>query len=344
MSFDQVTYQRGDLLWLLLIVPVLAALQLATVVARRRALAAFGGRGAGLVSRSFVLQQAKALLLLAAAMALPIALAGPQLGLTERAVRQQGADLVIALDVSQSMGVRDVQPDRLRVARDAIESLGRQLVGSRIALVLFAGDGVLRYPATSDGAVLGQVLDNSGRGFRLPGGSSLRAGIDAALSAFPDRRESQRKEALLVISDGEDPSEDPAVAAAQLRQRGIRVFAFGIGTQEGGQIPTYDADGRRTGVLRGADGQPITSRMHEETLRVLAEQGGGRYWHHTGEASAVWDLITEIRAMDTSEISRERFPDDRFQIFTALALAALLLDWLISDRRAMPTPRPAVPA
>ena len=340
MIWGQVTYQRPELLWLLALVPALAGIELATFVARRRALAAFGGRGAGLVSRSAALQLAKALLLLLASTALPVALAGPQLGVTERAVRQQGADLVIALDVSQSMAVRDVPPDRLRAARNAIASLGRQLVGSRIALVLFAGDGVLRYPATSDGAVLGAVLDNSGRGFRLPGGSSLRAGIEAALNAFPDRRDGERRKALLVVSDGEYPAEE-LPAGTLLRERGIRVFALGVGTTAGGQIPTYDGDGRQTGVLRGADGQPITSRLYEDTLRRLAEQAGGRYWHYAGEEGALADLVAEIRAMDTSEISRERFPDDRFQIFTGLAFAALLLEWLLSDRRPMPSPRPA---
>lgn len=340
MTFEPVSFARAEFLWLLLIVPALAALQVVALVARRRALAAFGGRGATLVSRSFALQQAKALLLLLAATALPVALAGPQIGYAERAVRQQGADLVVALDVSASMGVRDVPPDRLRVARDAIESLGRQLVGSRIALVLFAGDGVLRYPATSDGAVLGAVLDNSGRGFRLPGGSSLRAGIEAAIAAFPDSRDGERRRALLLVSDGEVPSEDLA-PAARLRERGIRVFAFAVGTPEGGQIPVYGADGRPSGVLRGADGQPILSRMHEETLRSLAEQGGGRLWRYRGEESVVSELVAELRTLDTSEIGRERYPDDRFQIFTALALAALLLDWLTSDRRAMPTPKAA---
>lgn len=339
LTLEQVSFVRPELLGLLALLPLLAALYVATFVARRRALTAFAGSGARLVSTSALRQVAKALLLLLACSALVIALAGPYLDVREREVRLRGVDLVIALDVSQSMAVRDVAPDRLRAARQAIQELAQQLQGSRVALVLFAAEGVVRYPATTDPDVLAQALDSSGRAFRPAAGSSLRAGVESALGAFPPTaRESQRAKAVLVISDGEDLTADPP-DLERVRERNVRVFTLSVGTAAGGQIPTYDFAGRFIGMLRGADGQPVVSRMHDDTLRALADRGGGRHWHYEGDAS-LRELVSELRSMGTSELSGEAgtTPNDRYQLFLAAAVAALLLEWLVSDRRTMPRP------
>ncbi len=335
---DDVLFRRPELLWLVLLAPLLLAAYAAAFVIRRRALVAFGGKGARLVSRSAVRGWVKAFLLAFAVAALAAAVAGPEFGVTERAVTQQGADLVVALDVSQSMAARDVAPDRLTVARNVIDALGKKLVGGRAGLVLFAGDAVLRYPLTTEPAVLGRVLDDSARGFRLVQGSSLRAGVDAALQAFGND-ERRRRRIVLVVSDGEDLLGE-APDLNRLRQRGVRVFALGIGTPAGAQIPTYDEDGKFNGVLRGRDGQPVTTRLDEERLRTIAEKDEGRYWRYDGSEAVIDEIAHLVRTLDTSEISKELAPADRYQWFLALALAALLLEWVIGERARMPRPRP----
>ena len=343
MITERIDVVRPELLVLLALVPLLVALQIIALIARRRALVAFGGRGAGLASRSTALRLVKATLALTAFGAVVVALAGPQVGVTERIVAQQGVDVVIALDVSQSMATRDVaMPDRLRAARSAIETFARQAVGSRVALVLFAGDAVVRYPATSDLEVIAAALDTSSRGFKPQAGSSLRAGINASLGAFPQSSGS-RKRAVVVISDGEDPAAQDLGALDVVRERGIRVFALGVGTPEGGQIATYDPNGRPTGPLRGIDGQPIISRLEEDGLRAIAERGGGKYWRYTGGDAPIHELVAELRALDVSEVSDEKVPADRFQWVLVLALALLVLDLLLSDRRTMPSPRTVAP-
>lgn len=323
-------------LWLLAFVPLGTALTVFAWRRRRRALAAFAGPGARLVARSGLIGAVKAGLALAALASLVLAAAGPRIGVTERPVLQHGVDLVIALDVSQSMAVKDVAPDRLHAARDAIASLAGELEGSRVALVLFAGNAVARYPATTDIGAITSALDNSSRAFRPAGGSSLRSGIEASLSAFPSAGESRRR-AVLVISDGGDAGgdmPDPAV----IRARGVRLYALGVGTTAGGQIPTYDVAGTSTGVLRGTNGQPIVSALEEPGLRDLAERGGGKYWRFSGGDAPLRDLISELRTMDASTVGEEKVPADRFQWFVALALALLLLDLLLDDRRPMPAP------
>lgn len=342
---QQLGLLRPELLVLLLAAPVLLVLLLVGDAARRRARVAFAGQGASFVARSAARRRLRMYLSVLAVAAVAFAAAGPYVDVRERDVKHLGVDLVIAVDISQSMAVRDVSPDRLRLARDAVETLGTRLVGSRIALALFANEGVVRYPATTDPELLARVLDNSAKGFRLPAGSSLKAGLGAALGGFPDAvRDSAAKKAVVVISDGEYPAGDTP-DLAPYKERNIRVFALGVGTTAGGQIPTYDSEGRPTGSVRGPDGQPAISRLDETILRAVAEETGGRYWQHTGSDGSVPELVRELRALDTSEISSDAglIPDDRYQIVLALAIALLLLEWLIDERAPMPAPRSARP-
>jgi Ca-activated chloride channel family protein len=276
---------------------------------------------------------------LVALASLVIALAGPYVDLRARAARRLGVDIVLAVDVSQSMATRDVEPDRLRAARHFAEELGRQMVGSRVALVLFAGQGTIRYPPTTDPRILGEVLDNSGRGVRLVQGSSLRSGIESALGAFPPDLDPLRQRAIVLVSDGEITNSDVPEAA---ELKGARIYAVGVGTTAGGQIPTYDANnGKFTGYLQSAGGVPIVSRLVEETLRSVADKGGGRYFPYAGNDAVIGELARELRTMEAVEPLDDAgaVPDERSAPFIALAVTLLLLEWLISERRAMPTPR-----
>jgi Ca-activated chloride channel family protein len=326
------------MLLLLVALPLVALLVALAYRARIRAVRSFGG-AAALVSRSGARWWLKSAFVLIALASLVIALAGPYVDLRARAARRLGVDIVLAVDVSQSMATRDVEPDRLRAARHFAEELGRQMVGSRVALVLFAGQGTIRYPPTTDPRILGEVLDNSGRGVRLVQGSSLRSGIESALGAFPADLDPLRQRAIVLVSDGEITNSDVPEAG---ELKGARIYAVGVGTTTGGQIPTYDANnGKFTGYLQSAGGTPIVSRLVEETLRSVAEKGGGRYFQYAGNDTVIGDLARELRTMEAVEPLDDAgaVPDERSAPFLALAVALLLLEWLISERRAMPTPR-----
>jgi Ca-activated chloride channel family protein len=331
-------FARPEMLLLLVAVPLVGALVALAYRARVRALRSFGGASA-LVSRSGARWWLKSALVLVALASLVIALAGPYIDLRARAARRLGVDIVLAVDVSQSMAARDVEPDRLRAARHFAEELGRQMVGSRVALVLFAGQGIVRYPPTTDPRILGEVLDNSGRGVRLQQGSSLRSGLESSLGAFPPDLDPLRQRAIVLVSDGEITNSDVPEAG---ELKGARIFAVGVGTTAGGEIPTYDAnDGKFTGYLRDAGGVPIVTHLVEETLRSVADKGGGRYFPYVGNDGVIGDLARELRTMEAVEPLDDAgaVPDERSAPFIGVAVALLLLEWLISDRRPMPTPR-----
>lgn len=334
------TFAHPELAPLLIAAVLVVALCAVSLFRRRRALAVFAGRGADLASASPARQITRLVLVGAACLLVVLALVGPQIGEVPKRAATSTVDTVIALDVSQSMAARDVGTDRLREAQRAIEVLGEQLVGSRLGLVLFAESSVLRYPLTADTRVLGPALDTSGRGFRLNPGSSLRAALEGAAALFPTAAADQRARAIVIVSDGEDPAPDlPPLDT--YRARNIRVFTLGIGTPEGGPVPVYDAKGQFLQMLVDRNGSQVTSRLDEARLSSLASDGGGRYFRYDTEAAAR-SLADAVRAIATAATPSEGggvSPEDRYQIFLGIAVALLIADWLIDERRAMPRPR-----
>ena len=342
MNLPPIGLARPELLSLLLIAPLLAALVVLAAMARKESLRTFAGSTA-LSARSGARMWIKSALLLLAFVAVVIALAGPYVDLRVRGARRLGVDIVLAVDVSQSMATRDVDPDRLRAARHFSEELGSRMVGSRVSLVLFAGQGTTRYPATTDPRILGEVLDNSGKGVRLQQGSSLAAAIQSALSAFPTDSGEKRGRSIVILSDGE-VTLSGAPDIQTIVDRGIKLYTIGIGTPKGGQIPTYDSNtGNFTGYLRGPNGVAVVSKLDESGLQTLANAANGRYWRYTGDDGVIGDLASQLRQLEAVEPVENAgsIPDERSNIFVGIAVAAILAERLLSDRRRMPAPREA---
>ncbi len=345
MNLSTLGLARPEFLGLLVLTPLLLALVVLAERARDRAARTFAGSSA-LTARSRVRLWLRSALLLLAFVSVVIALAGPYVDLRLRGARRLGVDIVLAIDVSQSMATRDVEPDRLRAARHLAQQIGERMTGSRVSLVLFAGQGTLRYPATTDPRILGEVLDNSGKGVRLQQGSSLAAAMTAALGAFPTDAEPGRGRAIVIVSDGEITL-GSAPDVTTLADQGIKLFTIGVGTPAGGQIPTYDStDGKFTGYLRGPDGVAIVSKLDETGLRQIAESVGGRYWRFSGNDSVVAELAGQLHGLEAIEPIENAgsVPDERSPYFVALAVALVLIERLVSDRRRMPSPRDPAPA
>ena len=325
---------------LIIAATLIVALCVIALVRRRRALAAFAGPGSRLASASPGRQIAKLILVGGACVLVVLALIGPQIGEVPRRAATSSIDTVIALDVSQSMAVRDVEPDRLHVAQGAIEIIGQQLAGGRVGLTLFAGSSIVRYPLTADTKIVGPALDTSGHGFHLNPGSSLRAALQGAAQQFPiTDSPTQRAKAIVIVSDGEDPAPDLPPLDVYLA-RNIHVFTLGIGTPEGGPVPVYDAKGLFQQMLVDPNGTQVTSRLADARLAKLASDGGGRYFRYDGAAVAR-SLTDALRAVGTAPVPTDSgvSPEDRFQIFLGIALILLMVDWLIDERRPMPRPR-----
>ncbi|TMD57271.1 MAG: VWA domain-containing protein [Chloroflexi bacterium] len=250
----KIALAHPELAPLLIAAVLIVALCAVALVRRRRALAAFAGPGARLASASPARQVAKVILVGGACLLVVVALVGPQIGEVPRRAATSTLDTIIALDVSQSMAVRDADTDRLHAAQRAIELLGQQLSGGRVGLTLFAGSSILRYPLTASTKLMGPALDTSGHGFHTQPGSSLRAALQGAAAQFPTTdAEKLRTKAIVVVSDGEDPAPDLPPLDSYLAS-GIHVFR------------RWSQPGRPLPVLPGRRLRPARRRMaHQRT-------------------------------------------------------------------------------
>lgn len=302
----------------------------------RRATAAFGD--SALVERlsASVNRRGRALkrlLVLAVLALLVLALARPQFGTRVETVKRQGLDVVVAIDVSRSMLAEDIAPNRLEKAKFAVSELIHRLDGDRIGLVAFAGEAFVQSPLTVDYAAALLFLNAMAPEIVSVQGTNLGAALSTALDAFEAGTNEHRL--LIVITDGEDHEGAVDEAVERARADGVRIFAVGMGTSDGVPVPRLDATGRRSGFVRDESGNVVTSKLDEATLLRIAEQTGGTYYHATARGAELDDLAKELTGADGAELEAQQVTrfDEQFQLFVGLALALLVIEMLVPDRR-----------
>jgi Ca-activated chloride channel homolog len=323
-------------LWALVLVPLLAVLHLAASARRRKSLAAIGDPA--LVEKltanvSLAARRWKTSLALGAVALLALALARPQFGTRVETVVSRGQDIVVAVDLSQSMLAEDVVPSRLERARLSILRLIQRLDGDRIGLVAFAADAFVQSPLTIDYSAAGMFLDAMHPDLISVQGTDLGAALRVSLDAL--EKGGREAGVVLIVTDGEDHEEDFESQLARAAEMGVRVHVVGVGTTEGVPIPVFDPQGRRTGFLRDEEGAVVTTRLGDQTLRTVAERTGARYVRAGAGGSALDDLFEELAGGEGEAIEGRRVTlfEEQFQIFLGLALALLVAEWLLPERR-----------
>lgn len=273
--------------------------------------------------------------------ALVVAAAQPRWGTREAFVPREGAEIVIVLDISRSMAVEDVAPNRLAASKAALSAMLDRLGGERVGLVIFAGDARVRFPLTTDLAAAEQVITSIETGAVIvEGGTSASQGLDVALTAFGDEPSGAGR-LIVLISDGDDLGADPAGAATRVRESGAGLLVVGAGTAEGGRVPVYD---RMLGAMTDkldANGVPLISQLNEPFLRALAAAAGGQYVGSNLNAlpGAVDGRVAALERARFDE-QAELIPIERFQWFAAAALA-LLVAGTVTERLPRPSRRTA---
>jgi len=279
-------------------------------------------------------QVIKALLLLAAAAAVIMALTQPGWNPRPEKIQRKGRDLVVLLDVSRSMLAEDLYPNRLEHAKLAIGDLLEVLDGDRVGIVAFAGNCVLKCPLTQDYGFVRLALADIGPQSVSRGGTYIGDAIRMATEDVFDRKERDFKDVIL-ITDGEDHDSFPVEAAEKATQEGVRIFAIGLGDdKEGSRIPVTAPDGEKTFLKH--QGHEVWSKLDSLTLRKIALATNGSFWNvGTGTfdlAELYYETIGSSGKKELESATILRY-DEKFQIFLALALALLMVEVLVSERR-----------
>ena len=258
-----------------------------------------------------------------------IGLSRPQIGARLKEHETKGAEIMIVLDVSNSMLAEDYSPNRLERAKLAISRLVDKLRDERIGLIVFAGNSFVQLPITTD-YVSAKMFLNSISTESVPvQGTAMGDAISTAMKSFS--LQSEKSRAVIVITDGENHEDDPVSAAQQAAELGVRVFTIGVGSPEGKPIP-FEGE-----LLKDKNGEIVVTRLDESILRDVADAGNGLYVRAGTSEFGLNPVINEIKKMEDEKYSSVVFEeyDEQFMNFFAIALIFFVLEMLVGDRKPM---------
>ena len=270
----------------------------------------------------FFVQQLAVILLI-------VMIARPQIGSKIETVKRQGVEIMIALDVSNSMLAEDITPSRLERSKLMLAKLLDELDNDKVGLIVFAGDAYTQLPITTDFVSAKMFLSNISTEMVPTQGTAIGRAIDLAMKSFtPD--ESADK-AIIVITDGENHEDDAVAAARAAAERGVKVDVIGIGLPQGAPIPM----GRSGEFRKDRSGNVVITKLNEQMGQEIARAGNGLYVTADNTNAALRALISEVRKMKKSDVESKVYSayDEQFMWLAAMALALLLLDVFVLDTK-----------
>ena len=323
-------FANEKFLWLLVIAPLLPIIYAVMLRLRRRRIERFGDRRLVeelMPSKSISKGWVRLVLFDLGFVFFVLGLARPQLGAKLSNHETRGAEIVICLDVSNSMLARDYSPNRLDRAKLAIARLADKLQNDRIGLVIFAGTSFVQLPVTND-YVSAKMFLNSIDTRSIPvQGTAIGSAITTATGSFSSQSEKSR--AIVVITDGENHEDDPVQAAQAAAEAGIKVYTIGVGSSRGEPVPV---DGE---LLKDKDGNIVVTKLDEDMLQKIAEAGNGAYIHAGNDEFGLNPIIDDLRELEAERLSSVVFEeyDEQYMYFFAIALAFLVIEMLIGERK-----------
>ena len=274
----------------------------------------------------------KLIVLLLAFSAIIFALAKPQFGSKLTDIKRQGIEVMIALDVSNSMLAEDIQPNRLANAKRAISRLIDQLENDKIGLIVFAGDAYIQLPITTDFGAAKLFLSSVNTNIVPRQGTSISAAIKLASKSFSPMADMSKT--LIILTDGEDHEEGALEAARAASEEGITIHTIGMGLVKGAPIPLLNSSGQKD-YRKDYDGNVVVSKLDEKMLQEIAMAGKGIYIRSSNSRSALNTLFAEINKMEKQEIEAKVYSEyeEQFQLPIALAIILLLAEFFILSRK-----------
>lgn len=325
-------FAHPEYLFLLLIVPLLVGLFIYTRIQKKRKLQLFGDPAllAELMPNvSYLRPRFKFYVQLLTVVLMIVVMAQPQFGTKEEKQEKKGIEVMIALDVSNSMMAQDIEPGRLEKAKMVLSRLVDGMTNDKVGLVVFAGDAYIQLPITADYVSAKMFMSSISPTLVPRQGTAIGSAIDLCIKSFGEKSDISR--AIIVITDGEN-HEDDAVGAAKLAaQNGIAVHVVGMGKPEGAPIPVNGT----MSFWKDKSGNVVVSKLNEDMCRSIAVAGSGTYVRADNQNSAYRVISKELDSLAKSKIETRVFSDynEQFQSFAILALILLFIDSFVFDRR-----------
>lgn len=261
------------------------------------------------------------------------ALANPQIGSKVEEVKQVGIDVYILLDVSLSMKAEDIKPSRLEKAKHEISKLIQKLNGDRIGLIVFSGKAFIQFPLTTDYSAANLFLSAvSVKSVPQPG-TAIGPAVQLAMNSFKKDEETQK--AVVIITDGEDHEGDLDNVIEEANNLGVKIYAIGLGSPQGVPIPLYNSAGRQTGYKKDRNGNVVLTKLDEQTLQEITEQGNGKYYRGSNTDDELELIYDDLASLEGSEFGATKITEyeDRYYYFLIPAIFILFFEIFVKERK-----------
>lgn len=326
-----ITYANADFFYGLLIIPGLLILFVISLFLKNKALKKYGELH---IINSLMPEVSssrpifKFLIILIALSMLIIALTGPRYGSKTKEVKRESAEIIIALDVSNSMLATDMYPNRLENAKAAIKKMIKRLYNDKIGLIIFAGEAYIQVPITKDYMATSLFVESVTPSMISTQGTAIDKAIKLAINAFSP--ETEKGKVLIIITDGENHEEDPLPIVKEAVNKGIVVHTIGLGSSRGVPIPLKENSSE---FRKDREGNIIVTKLDEKTLSEIASLGKGLYVKATNANSGLNMLYDEINKMEKGEQTAYVDLEDKFMFFVVIAFILILADVFIMERK-----------
>ncbi len=328
-------FAHSEYLYFLLGIPVLIIVYYLFFRLKKNALKSFGDTG--ILSQlmpdvSNTRSTLKFIILLLAFSLIILAVAGPQFGSKLKEEKRKGIEIIIALDVSNSMMAGDIKPNRLERAKQAISRLIDRLSDDKLGLIVFAGDAYTQIPITTDYSSAKVFLSSISTDIVTRQGTAIDKAIELGMKSFGSQGEASR--VLIIISDGENHEGNAVEAAEKARENGILIYTIGMGSGRGAPIPLYQGR-HQTGYIKDRQGNVVTSKLDAAMLGEIAKVGGGEFISASNSNVGLNRLFDELNRMDKEEIETKVYSEyeEQFQYLIVVALLLIIIEFMILERK-----------
>ena len=329
-------FANPEYLYALYLIPVFIALFWFTQKQQKKSLSEFANKTMHNVlfpMRSRAKAVLKFGLVLLSMILIIISLANPQIGSKVEEVKQVGIDVYIILDVSLSMTAEDIKPSRLNKAKHEISKMMQRLRGDRIGLIIFSGEAYVQFPLTTDYSAANLFLSAVDVNSIPQAGMAIGPALQLAITSFKEDEET--KKAIVVITDGEDHEGDLTTVVEEAVDKGIEIYAIGLGSPAGVPIPIYNSSGVQVGYKQDNQGNTVLTKLDEVILQEITEKGNGKYYRGTNTEDELDQIYNDLAKIEQTEYGATRITEyeDRYYYFLIPAVLFLLLEIFVSGKK-----------
>lgn len=323
-------FANPHLLWLLLLPAAAVVIHMLAAVMRRRRLARFGNMETLrelMPEVSTARNHFKFLLFIIAMILIAVAAARPQFGSKLREEKSRGVEMMLVVDVSNSMLAEDFEPSRLERTKYAIDKLFDGLKQERVGVIVFAGEAKVQLPITSDYRMAKAFAKRISPTLVAEQGTSIGKALSMAMMSFSSQSDNSR--VMILITDGETHDNNALEVAQQAAEQGIKIFTIGIGTPEGAPISINGE------YISDENGEMVVSKLNEQMLQEIASTTGGAYVRASKQSIGLDEIVKAINEMQQDELTTMRFEEynEQFPYLLWIAFVLLVLDIFILDRK-----------